>query len=337
MSIKFYKYLNLSLVQNKLNTDITADDIIYSKDGNLVLDKVIYKLVPQTNKDSSGNYKEGQCLITKSDGSIEWGDVSVSVDDELTETSTNPVSSKALYKIIVENEQVVAAALNNLDTRVTKQEENGIKIWESLDSIDTSQSTGIKAGDIIYISPYTYSVVFWDYENQNGLIVSNENDQQILKILQNTLSGITVSDAINLSTLKTSLDNKVDKDGSKKLSTNDYTTLDKNIVQSHELLYDYIHCTSVDEIPKDGTAYVNGSYLVDKNINGTTNSYYTVVSGGSIVNEIAVVEGTKYYLKNGEIWEAQDQLSWKSIRHWEALTFYMTNGGIITKKVLVND
>ena len=81
MSIKFYKYPNLALVQNKLNTDITTDDFICSKDGNLILNKVIYKLVPEPNKDALNNYKEGQCLITKSDGTIEWGDVSVSVDD----------------------------------------------------------------------------------------------------------------------------------------------------------------------------------------------------------------------------------------------------------------
>lgn len=335
MSIKFYKYLNLPLVQNKLNSDITADDIIYSKDGNLVLDKVIYKLVPQVNKDDSGNYKEGQCLITKSDGTIEWGDVSV--DDELTETSTNPVSSKAIYKVVVDNEQVVAAALNDLNTRVAKQEENGVKIWNSLDAIDCS-NTGIKAGDIIYLNPYTYSVVFWDYENKNGLVVSNEDNQQILKVLQCTQNNtVTMSDAINLSTVKTSLDNKVDKDGSKKLSTNDYTNSDKNIVQSHELLYDYIHCASVSEIPKNGTSYVDGKYLVDENNSGVTNSYYTVVAGGSIVNEVAVPEGTKYYLKNGEIWESQEQLSWKSVRHWETLTFYLAMGGVITKKVLVND
>lgn len=250
MSIKFYKYSNLALVQNKLNTDITTDDFIYSKDGNLILNKVIYKLVPEPNKDASNNYKGGQCLITKSDGTIEWGDVSVSVDDQLTETSTNPVSSKAIYKVITDNEKVVSAALNDLNTRV---------------------------------------------------------------------------------------DNKVDKDGTKKLSTNDYTNSDKAIVKSHEVLYDYIHCTSVDEIPKNGTAYVDGKYLVDKNISGSHNSYYTIVSGGSIVNEVAVPEGTIYYLKNGEVWKAQSVAPWLAIRHYETLTFYTTSGETIIKKVLVND
>lgn len=250
MSIKFYKYSNLALVQNKFNTDITTDDFIYSKDGNLILNKVIYKLVPEPNKDASNNYKGGQCLITKSDGTIEWGDVSVSVDDKLTETSTNPVSSKAIYKVITDNEKAVSTSLTNLNTRVDK---------------------------------------------------------------------------------------KVDKDGTKKLSTNDYTNTDKAIVKSHEVLYDYIHCTSVDEIPKNGTAYADGKYLVDKNISGVHDSYYTVVAGGSIVNEVVVPEGTIYYLKNGEVWKGQDREPWLPIRHYETLTFYTTSGETITKKVLVND
>nr|DAD59400.1 MAG TPA: hypothetical protein [Bacteriophage sp.] len=140
-----------------------------------------------------------------------------------------------------------------------------------------------------------------------------------------------------MTNLSTRVDKKVDKDGTKKLSTNDYTNTDKAIVKSHEVLYDYIHCTSVDEIPKRGTAYADGKYLVDKNISGAHNSYYTVVSGGSIVNEIAVPEGTIYYLKNGEVWKAQNAAPWLAIRHYETLTFYTTSGETIIKKVLVND
>lgn len=56
--------------------------------------------------------------------SIESGATKVIVDQELTSGSTNAVSSKAVYDVIVDNEYVIAHALTDLNTRLAKLSED---------------------------------------------------------------------------------------------------------------------------------------------------------------------------------------------------------------------
>lgn len=53
------------------------------------------------------------------------------VDPELLEDSVNPVQNKAVYKAIVDGEQVIAAALNDLNTRLTRKKRLYMKFAQS--------------------------------------------------------------------------------------------------------------------------------------------------------------------------------------------------------------
>lgn len=55
----------------------------------------------------------------------EEGGSSVTVDTELSETSENAISNSAVTRALVENEEVTAAALNELNERVKEISENG--------------------------------------------------------------------------------------------------------------------------------------------------------------------------------------------------------------------
>lgn len=54
----------------------------------------------------------------------EEGGSSVTVDTELSETSENAISNSAVTRAMVENEEVTAAALNELNERVNEISEN---------------------------------------------------------------------------------------------------------------------------------------------------------------------------------------------------------------------
>ena len=54
----------------------------------------------------------------------EEGGSSVTVDTELSETSENAISNSAVTRALVENEEVTAAALNELNERVKEISEN---------------------------------------------------------------------------------------------------------------------------------------------------------------------------------------------------------------------
>lgn len=54
----------------------------------------------------------------------EEGGSSVTVDTELSETSENAISNSAVTRAMIENEEVTAAALNDLNERVNEISEN---------------------------------------------------------------------------------------------------------------------------------------------------------------------------------------------------------------------
>ena len=53
------------------------------------------------------------------------------VDPELLEDSVNPVQNKAVYQALVDGEQVIAAALNDLNTRLTRKKRIYMKFAQS--------------------------------------------------------------------------------------------------------------------------------------------------------------------------------------------------------------
>lgn len=78
--------------------------------------------VNQGNKNQQDINKEFKAALAKK---IE------TVDPELLEDSVNPVQNKAVYKALVDGEQVIAAALNDLNTRLTRKKRIFIKHYSS--------------------------------------------------------------------------------------------------------------------------------------------------------------------------------------------------------------
>ena len=84
------------------------------------------------------------------------GSIVFDVDDELDSASTNPVENKVLYQIITDNEETIAAALNDLNNRkadLSDIEENYYDKSEVDELIDNIDLTNITA-NTIYASEY---------------------------------------------------------------------------------------------------------------------------------------------------------------------------------------
>ena len=98
--------------------------------------------------------KLGECLEFDENSGI-----TLIVDDELDSGSTNPISNSAITQAILDNEEVVAAALNDL--KETKQDTltagNGISISNNVVSY-TGQSQSLSAGSGISITNDTVNV-----------------------------------------------------------------------------------------------------------------------------------------------------------------------------------
>lgn len=98
------------------------------------------KLTTQTAYSDKGSATKVPKITTNSLGqvtSIQEVEINIPTDSQPTENSTKPVTSGGVYKAIVDNEQTVAAALNDLNSKITSTGQDLSAL-----SIQTSQDLG---------------------------------------------------------------------------------------------------------------------------------------------------------------------------------------------------
>lgn len=116
----------------------TADGSI--QDSGYNYDSFQSKLTTQTVYSNKGSATKVPKITTNSLGqvtNIQEVEINIPTDSQPTENSTKPVTSGGVYKAIVDNEQTVAAALNDLNSKITSTEQNLSAL-----STQTSQDLG---------------------------------------------------------------------------------------------------------------------------------------------------------------------------------------------------
>jgi hypothetical protein len=108
-------------------------------------------------------------------GSVSTDDFAVAVDDHLDSASTNPVENRVLYQIITDDEEAIAAALNDLNDRkadvtdVTNLDNRVTIVEEAIESLSGGGITGV-----------TYSgsgpIVANVSKSNNNLVVTKTNE-----------------------------------------------------------------------------------------------------------------------------------------------------------------
>ena len=150
--------------------------------------------------------KLGECLEFDENSGI-----TLIVDDELDSGSTNPIANSAITQAILDNEEVVAAALNDL--KETKQDTltagNGISISNNVVSY-TGQSQSLTAGSGITIDANDNISVklgeYLDFDENSGitLIIDDELDSGSTNPISNSAitkviydNELVISSALN--------------------------------------------------------------------------------------------------------------------------------------------
>ena len=125
--------------QGYLTQHQTVDQVLTSGSTNAVSSKAVYDALADNEEvianalisleDDIDTHTDDTTIHMTSEektklSSIESGATKVIVDQELTSGSTNAVSSKAVYDVIVDNEYVIAHALTDLNTRLAKLSED---------------------------------------------------------------------------------------------------------------------------------------------------------------------------------------------------------------------
>lgn len=77
------------------------------------------------------------------------------VDPELLEDSVIPVQNKAVYKALVDGEQVIAAALNDLNTRLTRKKRLYMKFAQSAQAPCEGSWLSASPGETVYMAIHT--------------------------------------------------------------------------------------------------------------------------------------------------------------------------------------
>lgn len=183
---------------------------------------------------------KGWCEILEDNSKVNHlpsqGGGSIEVDSELSEVSENAVSNKAVTMALAETEEVTAAALNELNERfeeyATKED-----IAATLAEMDE---------EINHIEGVLEATIIEDEEVAAAALVSL--DKRVTNLEQNGGGGnsgggegggtsdITIDSALSTTStnpvqnkiITTELNKKVDAVSGKGLSTNDYTTTEKN-------------------------------------------------------------------------------------------------------------
>ena len=184
--------------------------VLKEKLGNKV-DKVVGKGL--SANDFTTAYK------TKLDG-IAAGATKITVDTTLSASSTNPVQNKAVNTAIINikndlinyYKKTETYSKTEIDTKISSIPKFSIKVVKTLPTTDISATT-------VYLKTSETS------------LAGNLYDEYIYVDSKWELLGsqtVDLSGYVTISSMNTALANKVDKVSGKELSTNDYTTAEKN-------------------------------------------------------------------------------------------------------------
>lgn len=129
--------------------------------------------------------------------------LNVDCDDSLSETSVNPVQNKVITKTIADNERLVAAALNDLDLRITLMESTDVAV-DTSDLVTKEEfNTFLNADASNAIESFNEITAFLagvtDTESLEGIVASIE--QQIAAKQDILVSGTSIKTINNQSIL----------------------------------------------------------------------------------------------------------------------------------------
>jgi len=129
--------------------------------------------------------------------------LNVDCDDSLSETSVNPVQNKVITKTITDNERLVAAALNDLDLRITLMESTDVTV-DTSDLVTKEEFNAVLNADASNaIESFNEITAFLagvtDTESLEGIVASIE--QQIAAKQDKLTSGTSIKTINNQSIL----------------------------------------------------------------------------------------------------------------------------------------
>ena len=129
--------------------------------------------------------------------------LNVDCDDSLSETSVNPVQNKVITKTIADNERLVAAALNDLDLRITLMESTDVTV-DTSDLVTKEEFNAVLNADASNaIESFNEITAFLagvtDTESLEGIVASIE--QQIAAKQDRLTSGTSIKTINNQSIL----------------------------------------------------------------------------------------------------------------------------------------
>ena len=201
--------------------------------------------------------KIGDNLTVDEDGTLSADAQQITVDEALSDSSTNPVQNK-----------VVNNALNG---KVDKVSGKGLST-NDYTTTEKNKLAGIAEGANKYSLPTASASQLGGVKVGSGLTISNG-------VLSATGTDVTIDSALSASStnpvqnkvVNSALGNKVDKETGKGLSTNDYTTTEKNkLAGIAEGANKYTHpsytakTSGLYKVTVDNTGHVSGTSAVQK-------------------------------------------------------------------------
>ena len=126
-------------------------------------ERVVAEALNDLNASITAHTSDTQLHFTAAEkeklGSIESGATKITVDQTLTSASTNPISSKGVYDVIKDNEEIVANALTDLDGRIATlgDKVDGLSFIENTtysQLVALKASSGLTQGMLYRITDY---------------------------------------------------------------------------------------------------------------------------------------------------------------------------------------
>lgn len=172
-------------------------------------------VLPNASANTLGGIKVGNNLTIDENGVLSATAKEITVDTEMSTTSTNPVQNKVITNAV--NNKVDKVSGKQLSTEdYTTAEKNKLATLENYTLPTASDSTlgGIKVGANLSI-------------DANGVLSATGGGSVVVDDAMSTTSTNPVQNKVITKALNDGLDNKVDKETGKGLSTNDFTTVYK--------------------------------------------------------------------------------------------------------------
>ena len=115
--------------------------------------------------------------------------ITIDVDSELDSASTNPVENRAIWEVIVENEEVISAAFNDLETR--KADKSYVDTAVSSITIDVDSE--LDTGSTNPVSNSAITTYIYDIEEVTSAALNDLNNRKADKsYVDEAVSSITI-------------------------------------------------------------------------------------------------------------------------------------------------